>query len=134
MQIVLKYGQIIHINEFLSNYRVHSSNVTKQATIIQWMVNNQALADMCSNAFERKGETERARLVQELVGDFNAKTASHLIVQSSRGDNSKIDAIIQIFVIRRYFMGFKRKAIFFLGILKVTCSSLSTRDAEKNQG
>ena len=103
MAIAIKRGNVACIDEVLTNYRVHTSNVTSEVGIDEWISNNSNLAKMSIDKFLAQGDQCSAKSIERLIHKFNADAISGLILRSAEGVGARFTFVRQHFIYAEYF-------------------------------
>lgn len=119
MAIAIKRGNVACIDEVLTNYRVHTSNVTSEVGIGEWITNNSNLAKMSIGKFLDQGDLRSARSIERLIHKFNADAISGLILRSAEGVGARFTFVRQHFVYTEYFFSLYGFLLLFRAIIKI---------------
>jgi glycosyltransferase involved in cell wall biosynthesis len=119
MAIAIKHGNVACIDEVLTNYRVHTSNVTSEAGIGEWITNNSNLAKMSIGKFLDQGDYRSAKSIERSIYKFNANAISGLILRSAEGVGARFTFIRQHFIYAEYFLSVHGFLLLFRGVLKI---------------
>ncbi|AEM47330.1 glycosyl transferase family 2 [Acidithiobacillus ferrivorans SS3] len=131
MAIAIKRGNVACIDEVLTNYRVHTSNVTSEVGIGEWITDNSNLAKMSIGKFLDQGDHRSAKSIERLIHKFNAKAISGLIQLSVEGKTKKGDAIKDYIINAKYFFGLQGLFIIAKGVIKIYLPKSITRKIQK---
>ncbi len=120
MNIVLQRGYAFFIDEQLSNYRVHCSNVTRQVDISMWLEDNRVLARMVTEYFQDQSDFDYVAKINTSIKSFNARIASGLINQAVfSGSITRGLGVKKYFDFWPYFSSLGGLIIFVTGLAKI---------------
>ena len=117
MAIAIKRGNVACIDEVLTNYRVHTSNMTSEIGIGEWITNNSNLAKMSIGKFLEQGDHRSAKSIERLIHKFNANAISGLILRSAEGVGPRFTFVRQYFIYSEYFSSLYWFLLLFRGVI-----------------
>jgi glycosyltransferase involved in cell wall biosynthesis len=105
MQIVLKRGRVVFIDEALSSYRRHAENQTMTSKIDEWVAGLTNLVDTCAEIYRVQFDAVKYSRFVKAGNRYIAFFAHHLLKRGILAGSSKVEGFRSY---RRYYPYFKR--------------------------
>lgn len=121
MDVVLRRGYAIWVEEPLAKYRFHSLNISSQVQIDQWITEINALASFCVDSM-CKSSLQPDRTVSRVlkaVRGHHARNIVGLIFYSPWQKKNIRNKLNQLFRYRRYFQGLHELGLLVIGLVKL---------------
>jgi len=131
ISIVMKRGIAAYIDKELTNYRIHTSNVSSSANIGEWITNNNNLAAMCIGEFLNEGDYRSAKAMKRLIHSFNANAISSMILQSFDGTKNKTNSVKQYIFYSKYLFSPCGFFLLFKGVTIIYMPKVVTTKIKK---
>ena len=102
----IKWGQVVCVPEFLSNYRVHSKNLTNNTHLEIWMHDLRAFISLWEHNFAQRPIEDRAHLCKAASTYYNS-FLTNVLLQGTLGLRGRLRTLVGLF---RYRLLFRRPA------------------------